>query len=191
MSAADLFKDIHDVDFRLRGTMIVVGRSVFNVDQISSSGYGGSAEDAILCMTDMDGDPVKVPLKSLPLHAMTYCPSGYDEGIWFCRGPARHRYQGITSMSLWGVYDNGRILSEGVGGLRKLLMKLSVQPKTRRPGKRAQGILTRDVMIRPDSSVLVQGIIRAEHIGDSHVKLLEEPDPMTMRYLDNAKLSVV
>lgn len=189
MSAADLFKDRYDVEFRLKGTWIMIGRHPYFVRNVlSDSGY---PEDTCLFLNNLKDEEINVQLGRLPLNAMTSCPSGYFEGIWYSRGPDRNRYQGITGSSLWSVYPDGSLGTDGVGNCRKVLKELSMQPRTRRPGKRPSGIITRDVYIGTAGQVLVRGRVRGKYLGENTVKPLTEINPLTQTLLENAKLEIV
>lgn len=188
MSAADLFKDPFDVEFRLKGTWIMVGRNPYFVKSISAPTV--NVKDAFLNMIDLKDDDYSVPLSKLPLSSMYACPHGYYEGTFYARGPARHRYQGITSQSFWAIMPNGYIEPCGLNSCKRILKELSVQPRTRRPGKRPSGILTRDVMIDSGMNVYVRGRLRAKYTEKNIVTPVSEISPVTEQFLKNAKLSL-
>lgn len=187
MPASDLFKDTEDAEFRLRGTYLVIGRDFYSVKQVIMNPFSPEVSMSSLFMVDSRENEHIIQLGRLPLWTMTYCPWGWDSGIWYCRGPARHRYQGITPSSLWG-FQGDRAMSGGVDNIRRVLRTLLMQPKTRRPGKKLQGVLTRDVMLDAGGCIHVRGVYVGDHIGQGVVRPNNEPDPVTMRLLDNAKL---
>ena len=188
MSAADLFKDPYDVEFRLKGTYIMIGRDPYFVRQVYAD--GPKVENTGLHLFDMKDEDRTIRIGKLPLQTMTACPHGYFEGAFWARGPARHRWQGINGSSFWCVHSDGLIDPCGHGNCKKLLRELSIQPRTRRVGKRPQGILTRDVMIDNKSRVLVRGRHRANYIDNNRIEPVTEISPITQQLLDNAKLSI-
>ncbi len=189
MSAADLFNAPYDAEFRLKNTFIMVGRTPYFIRNVFAD--GGKTEDTILVLQDMKDEETNVKLGWLPLTSMTACPSGYYDGCWYTRGPARHRYQGITNLSFWSVMPNGAIEAGGVGNCKKLLKELPLQPRTRRPGKRPSGALTRDVFVCPSGRVLIRGRLRGEYLGENLIKPLGELSPLSNILLNNAKLGIV
>lgn len=191
MSAADLFKDAWDAEFRLKGTFIMVGKKPYFVRNVMAVG-GSDTATALLILSDDKDDEFHVALGRLPLSAMTACPQGYHDGVWYTRGPARHRYQGITGSSFWAVMHNGVVDPCGTGNTQRLLSLLARQPKKRRPGKRPTGILTKDVYIEPGSNrVLIQGRHRAMYEGRNLIKPIGEISPIHKKFLDNAKLGLI
>lgn len=187
MSAADLFKNSYDVEFRLKGTWIMIGRDPYYIHMVHPKGSTDPAT-CILKLEDLKGEEHNVELGKLPLTAMTACPWGYYDGIFYARGPARHRFQGITGSSFWAIMPNGAIDTGGVGNPKTLLKQLPLQPRTRRPGKRPSGAVTRDVFINGQNYVMVRGIIRAQYVGKNIIKPLGEISPMVEQLLKNAKL---
>ncbi len=190
MSAADLFRDAHDVSFRLLKTHIVIGKKPFKiVDCISKSHYN-LVQDVSLHLIDDKGKIIEVPLHNLPLSSMTSCPYGYFNERWYARGPARHRYQGITSSSLWGIDPDGRINLEGVYDVMHTLAELVKQPRIRPASKRPQGILTRDVKITSDKEVHVRGRKIGHYIKDNVVEAEIPLTDLSKYLLSNARLEV-
>ncbi len=190
MSAADLFKDYSDVDFRLRNTHIMIGREPYMVMSVEPDHDTNEAKSTVLHLRDSDGAEVKVKLGQLPLHTMSACPSGYYDGTWLARGPTRNRYQGIIRSSLWAVTKEGRVIADAGFEPRTTLKTLASQPRIRRQGKRPSGMLTRDIFINSEGEVLIRGKHRAEYLGENTVKLLTEPNPFLTHLLDNAKLTL-
>lgn len=189
MSAADLFKDCHDVEFRLKGTYIMIGREAYYVRQVYPD--GPIAGRALLVLNDFKDNLKEIRLEQLPLRTMTACPYGYYNGTWYARGPSRNRYQGITGSDFWCVYENGAIENCGVGNVKPLLQELPRQPRTRRPGKKLQGAVTRDVFIGSDGKVLIRGRHRGEYAGNATIKPRTELSPLSLQLLNNARLSVL
>lgn len=188
MSAADLFNSPYDVEFRLKGTHIMIGRQPYYVRQAFPD--GPKVEDTILQLQDPKDEDIQIKLGRLPLKTMTNCPHGWFDGVWYARGPARHRYQGITGSSLWCVLPSGNLEIGGVGNPSKLLKEMAIQPRIRRPGKRPSGALTRDVYIDKDR-VKVRGITRGEYLGENLMKPLTEINPLTEILLNNAKIGII
>lgn len=189
MSAADLFKDGFDAEFRLKNTFIMIGRTPYLVAAVYAD---GKIENTALSLININNmEDLSVRLGRLPLHTMFDCPSGYFEGLWWTRGPARHRYQGINASTLWAVMPNGLIETGGTGGIKQVLKTLSTQPRTRRPGKRPQGVLTRDVFIDTNNRVMIRGRYRANYVANDTVRGFTEISPLSKQLLDNAKLSLV
>lgn len=189
MSAADLFNAPYDAEFRLKGTYILIGRTPYYVRNVVPD--GAKIENTILVLQDMKDEETNVRLGQLPLNSMTACPSGYCEGMWHARGPARHRYQGITSSSFWVVMPNGMVETGAVAHVKKLMKELPLQPRTRRPGKRPSGALTRDVFVGPGGQVLIRGRLRGEYLGENLIKPLGDLSPLSQTLLNNAKLGVI
>ena len=191
MSAADLFKNVSDVEFRLTNTFIMIGKEPYYVRQVINNGVTQDVKEAVLRLTDREGGERLVPLRRLPLRAMSASPCGYSDGQWVARGPARHRFQGMTHSSFWAVRDDGRLAFHATDNVFSTLKELASQPKTRRSKKQVNGALTRDVFVDSMGRVLVRGVHRGDIAGANLVKPLGEILPLTRRLLENAQLRLL
>lgn len=188
MSAADLFKNAYDVDFRLNNTWLMIGKEPYYVRGTAAE-TNDAAETRLILVGGKNKEQL-VRLGSLPLRAMTACPHGYFLGSWVARGPARHRFQGITRSSFWSVLPQGGIQYFGVDDCGDLLYRLANQPRIRPQGKRASGVLTRDVYINEGGQVFVRGRLRGHYTSHNRMEPCTEILPIVNQLLTNARLEV-
>lgn len=188
MSAADLFANSYDVEFRLQNTWIVVGKMPLF---IRSVGGHPVVAKVILGCRDLQGREYAIPLGKLPLSAMTNCPWGYCEGMWFAHGPARHRFQGLKQWSFWVVMMDGSMRGNDYVGVEYLLPSIINQPAVNtKPVTTQRGVITRDVSVTMDDYVLIRGVIRGKYSRNR--VLLDPKTPNFLRgFLDRAYLDWV
>jgi hypothetical protein len=185
MPASDLFNGPADAEFRLRNTYIVVGKTPYLIKDVSP--YPGFKKAVLLLMDVCSGVHREAPLCRLPLRAMYDCPHGYLRGVWYSRGTPRHRFQGITNSSFYGLYEEDVILGYS-GDVGDLLLNLLSQPRVA-SRKKSRGIVTRDVYIRESGTVLVRGLPVGEYNAGKLETSLELPS-YYLELLRNARITV-
>lgn len=203
MPASDLFTSSSDAHFRLYGTYIVVGRTVCQVIDVLRGDDRDSPEAAILAlripsslsnMANMGDRVINVPLGQLPLRSMYECPSGYYGESWVSRGPARQRYQGLTTSSFWFRDMYGGIEPNGMYSVTNILRPLITQ-KAKRSAKTSIRVgkpLTNRIMITREKFVLSCGEAIGEYAGNGNVKLLPGVQGKRVRHdLDAAGVKII
>jgi hypothetical protein len=186
MPASDLFLGPGDAEFRLLDTYIIVGRVPYKVLEVIGSPFAFETQIGIHNIET--GSHQRVRLDRLPTRAMYDCPHGYRNGVWYSRGTARCRYQGITASAMWARNKDGSISQGCYEPLENLLPALLKQPRVA-PRKITKGIVTRDVFIQSSGLVLVRGIA----VGRYDEGRLDTPLNLPSHYLEllrNARITV-
>lgn len=193
MPASDLFKDTADADFRLRNTYLVIGNNYYQVCAVKNiDTYSMSIKKTALILQNSRGILVEALLSRLPLSAMYAAPSGYFDGGWITRGPARHKYQGLTKDSFWLIRPDLSVNPYYCDmHLPKLFNKLLSQPRRRAKGARAKGVLTRDIFIGQDKTVYSRGEAIGLYSGKNRLELFSPVTSQTEELLTNARLKIV
>lgn len=196
MSAADLFRDRYDVEFRLKNTYIVVGRKPFRVKDVGCLGFDGtSVSSTALYLQDIKNNITEVLLRRLPLSSMMRCPWGYYQGCWVARGPARNRFQGITGTSFWRVSAEGDATALGAVDAGDVLEQITPQPAIRalelipRNEYDAEAVLTRDVMVDM-GRVYLRGRLMGRMIEPDVIETRVQMTDLMKQLLANARLRV-
>lgn len=182
MSAANLFRNWEDAHFRLLNTYLYIGKSVWKVVEVGPHRENFASLTLNGSKTLVEG----VPLARLPESAMTAAPIGYADGNWFVRGPARHRYQGLTAQSMWRVYADGSSENAFIDDVYGFLDRLAKQPIRKIPGSRNKIITNR--VYRSNDGLLVDGI----NVGDLCKPSVLAPNrPLTHSELAALRLAMI
>lgn len=199
MSAMDLFRDGCDANFRLAGTTIIIGRLLFTINDVADKFNCGAITPVARGVIYKPETAVtaNIELRRLPMRTMYDCPSGYLEGQWYSRAPARHRYQGLVGhYSLWGYSESYGITYELPcdRSLNQCLSILLAQPRRAaiKPGEIPRGAaLTNEIMVTKDNCVMFRGNYIGDYQGKRRVKLASTSLPESIQTaVNNASLSI-
>lgn len=139
MSAADYFRDVADVVWRLERTYLYIGRQLWYVEEVRGGANSSPAEHAVLYLYQVDTERrATASIRDIPVRALFEAPRGYlkygNEVYWGARGPVRDRHQGLRTYSMWylllgkpqpfqGSFDIASEYVRGLAGCKNYLVR--------------------------------------------------------------------
>lgn len=194
MSAADYFRDVNDVSWRLDRTYLYIGRQLWYVER-SRGELHLPAKHAVLDMYNAQtGQQRSVPLKDLPEAALFDAPRGYvkhnSEVYWGARGPVRDRHQGLKMYSMWYLNLEGVIPQQGLFELSSDYVTAMAGCRNRLQRK-SWGQVSKEVLLY-QGRAYYQGRHIGENPWDTEVKITEtQPTEFLVQALSKAGCHVI
>ncbi len=193
MSAADYFRDVNDVSWRLDRTYLYIGRQLWYVE--STKGMPSlPAGSAVLELYNRKHGGRLVNLKDLPEQALFDAPRGYvknNAGVyWGARGPVRDRHQGLKMYSMWYLNIEGISPQQGIFDLTSDYVT-AMAGCCNRLQRKSWGRVSKEVLLY-QGKAYYQGRHIGENPWDTEVKITEtQPTEFLVQALSKAGCYVI